>query len=129
MLILVRARIAAATGLPPAVMELTKVHYSVGERFDLHFDYIDPAVPGFAGELAARGQHPATFLVYLNGLRRRETDFPASACVTAAKRAARCGFANVDAAGEWTPRRCMRGLRRPGAKWLLSQWIGDRAPA
>ena len=48
-LILLRARIAAATGLPPAVMQLTKVlRYTVGQQFAPHFDFIDPATPGLA---------------------------------------------------------------------------------
>ncbi|MFO1394546.1 MAG: 2OG-Fe(II) oxygenase [Steroidobacteraceae bacterium] len=131
-LILVRARIAVATGLPPAVMELTKVlHYSVGERFDLHFDYIDPAVPGFAGELAARGQRLATFLVYLNDdYDGGETDFPRVGLRHRGQTGGALYFANVDAAGRPDPSTLHAGLAPTrGEKWLLSQWIRDRAPA
>jgi hypothetical protein len=131
-LVLVRARIAAATGLPPAVMELTKVlHYSVGERFDLHYDYIDPAVPGFAAELAARGQRLATFLVYLNeDYDGGETHFPRVGLSHRGRAGSALIFANVDTAGRPDPSTLHAGLAPTrGEKWLLSQWIRDRTPA
>ena len=131
-LVLVRARIAAATGLPPAVMELTKVlHYSVGERFDLHYDYIDPAVPGFAAELAARGQRLATFLVYLNDdYEGGQTHFPRVGLSHRGPTGSALFFANVDTGGRPDPATLHAGLAPTrGEKWLLSQWIRDRSPA
>jgi len=131
-LVLVRARIAAATGLPPAVMELTKVlHYSVGERFDLHYDYIDPAVPGFAAELAARGQRLATFLVYLNdAYEGGQTHFPRVGLSHRGAAGSALFFANVDTSGRPDPSTLHAGLAPThGEKWLLSQWIRDRSPA
>ena len=131
-LVLVRARIAAATGLPPAVMELTKVlHYSVGERFDLHFDYIDPAVPGFAAELAARGQRLATFLVYLNDdYEGGQTHFPRVGLSHRGAAGSALFFANVDTGGRPDPSTLHAGLApTSGEKWLLSQWIRDRTPS
>ena len=130
-LLLVRARIAAATGLPPSVMELTKVlHYSVGERFDLHFDFIDPAVPDFANELAARGQRLATFLVYLNDdYEGGETEFPRVALRHRGLMGSALYFANVDSRGEPDPLTLHAGLAPTGGeKWLLSQWIRSRTP-
>lgn len=131
-LVLMRARIAAATGLPPAVMELTKVlHYSVGQQFDLHYDYIDPAVPGFAGELAARGQRLATFLVYLNeDYEGGETHFPRVGLSHRGRTGSALFFANVDPGGRPDPSTLHAGLAPTrGEKWLLSQWIRDRTPA
>ena len=131
-LVLVRARIAAATGLPPAVMELTKVlHYSVGEQFDLHYDYIDPAVPGFAAELAARGQRLATFLVYLNdNYQGGQTHFPRVGLSHRGAAGSALFFANVDTSGRPDPSTLHAGLApTSGEKWLLSQWIRDRTPA
>lgn len=131
-LLLVRARIAAATGLPPSVMELTKVlHYSVGERFDLHFDFIDPAVPDFANELAARGQRLATFLVYLNDdYEGGETEFPLVALRHRGLVGSALYFANVDSSGEPDRLTIHAGLApTSGEKWLLSQWIRSRTPA
>lgn len=130
-ILLVRARIAAATGLPPAVMELTKVlHYSVGEQFDAHFDFIDPAVPAHAPELAARGQRLATFLVYLNDdYEGGETEFPRVGLRHRGRTGSALYFANVDVDGKPDPSTLHTG-RAPssGEKWLLSQWIRDRSP-
>jgi hypothetical protein len=130
-LTLLRARIGIATGLPPAVMELTKVlHYQPGERFERHYDFIDPAEPGFAQELAVRGQRIATFLVYLNDdYDGGETDFPALGLCHKGRKGDALMFANVDA-GQPDRRTLHAGLPPVrGEKWLLSQWIRDRAPA
>ncbi len=131
-LILLRARIAAATDLPPAVFELTKVlHYAVGQRFAPHFDFIDPATKGFAGELEARGQRLATFLVYLNDdYEGGETEFPALGLRHRGRRGDALLFANVDLAGNPDRRTLHAGLPPTrGEKWVLSQWIRDRTPA
>ncbi len=131
-LILLRARIAAATGLPPAVMELTKVlHYAVGQRFAPHYDFIDPATSGLSREVEARGQRLATLLVYLNDdYEGGETDFPAIGLRHRGHRGDALLFANVDLAGNPDRRTLHAGLPPTrGEKWLLSQWIRDRTPA
>jgi hypothetical protein len=130
--VLVRARIAIATGLPPAVMELTKVlNYQVGQQYENHFDFIDPAFPGLSGELAQRGQRIATFLVYLNeDFEGGETDFPAIGWRYKGRTGDALLFANVDPSGAPDRRTLHAGLPPTrGEKWLLSQWIRDRAPA
>jgi len=131
-LTLLRARIAAATGLPPAVMELTKVlHYNVGQRFAPHFDFIDPAVPGLAAEVNARGQRLVTFLLYLNDdYDGGATDFPAIRLRNRGRRGDALMFANVDLAGLPDRKTLHEGMAPTrGEKWLLSQWIRDRIPA
>ena len=131
-LIFLRARIAAATDLPPAVMELTKVlHYAVGQRFAPHYDFIDPATPGLAGEMAARGQRLATLLVYLNDdYEGGATEFPAIGLRHRGHRGDALLFANVDLAGRPDRRTLHAGLPPTrGEKWVLSQWIRDRTPA
>ncbi|MDE1925687.1 MAG: 2OG-Fe(II) oxygenase, partial [Burkholderiales bacterium] len=128
-LTLLRERIAAATGLPTAVMELTKVlHYRVGERFEAHYDYIDPAAPGLAAEIEARGQRLATFLVYLNDdFEGGETAFLELGLRHRGRRGDALMFANVDLDGRPDRRSLHAGLApRAGEKWLLSQWIRDR---
>jgi hypothetical protein len=130
-LLLLRARIAEATGLPTAVMELTKVlHYSVGERFDLHFDFIDPSAPDLGPELAARGQRLATFLVYLNDdYEGGETEFPRVGLRHRGRMGSALYFANVTTRGEPDLLTLHAGLAPArGEKWLLSQWIRDRSP-
>lgn len=131
-LLLLRARIGSATGLPTAVMELTKVlHYAPGQRFDPHYDYIDPQAPGFADEIAARGQRIATLLVYLNEeYEGGETAFPHLGLRHRGRRGDALLFANVDALSRPDPRTLHAGLPPgSGEKWLLSQWIRDRSPA
>jgi prolyl 4-hydroxylase len=64
---LLRDRIAAACSAPVTHFEIPKLlHYSPGEQFALHADFIEPKTPELARELAARGQRAATFLIYLN---------------------------------------------------------------
>lgn len=131
-LLLVRARIAQATGLPPAVMELTKVlHYAVGERFAPHFDFIEPSSPAMAQELAVRGQRLATFLIYLNDdYEGGETDFPELSLRNRGSQGDALLFANIAAHGEPDRRTLHAGLPPTrGEKWLLSQWIRDRTPS
>lgn len=131
-LILVRARIAAATDLPPAVMELTKIlHYAVGQRFAPHFDFIDPATPGMAAEIKDRGQRLVTFLLYLNAdYEGGETSFPVVGLRHRGRQGDALLFANVDLAGNPDRRTLHAGLAPSrGEKWLLSQWIRDRTPA
>jgi hypothetical protein len=131
-LLLLRARIAAVTDLPTAAMELTKVlHYSPGEQFELHHDYLDPAEPGLAAEIAARGQRLATFLVYLNDdFDGGETEFPTLGLRHRGATGSALYFANVDMRNKPDPRSLHAGLApTSGEKWLLSQWIRDRIPA
>ena len=77
-LVVLRARIAAATGFGVGNLEYTSVlHYKVGEQFRRHFDFLDPNVAGPAADLARRGQRAATLLIYLNeGYESGETEFP-----------------------------------------------------
>ncbi|MDB5977834.1 MAG: hypothetical protein JWR07_4594 [Nevskia sp.] len=131
-MLLLRARIASVTGLPPAVMELTKVlHYQVGQQFAPHYDFIDPVAPGFAEELAVRGQRIATLLVYLNDdYQGGETDFPKLGLRYKGRKGDALLFANVDTNQQPDPRTLHAGLPpTQGEKWLLSQWLRDRSPA
>jgi len=131
-LTLLRARIGAATGLPPAAMELSKVlHYAVGQQFAPHFDYLDAGAPGLAAEIQRQGQRLATFLIYLNDdFDGGETEFHAIGLRHRGRRGDALMFANVDLAGQ-PDRRTLHSGRAPtrGEKWLFSQWIRDRVPA
>ena len=131
-LTLVRARIAAATGLPPSVMESAKVlHYTVGQQFGAHFDFIDPAQPGLAAEIEARGQRLVTFLLYLNDdFDGGETAFLAVDRRHRGRTGDALMFANVDPQGRPDRLTLHAGLPPTrGEKWVLSQWIRDREPA
>jgi len=111
-LLLVRARIAEATGLPTAIMELSKVlHYSAGQQFGLHYDFIDPITPALAAEVAERGQRMATLLIYLNDeFAGGETSFPEIGLCFKGKIGDALFFANVDTEGRPDPRTLHAGL-------------------
>jgi hypothetical protein len=129
-MLLVRARIAAAAGFSTQALEQTNVlHYSIGQEFARHFDFLDPAVAGHSQEIAAKGQRVATFLIYLcEDYAGGETDFP---LLKQRHRPAAGGalfFRNVDSAGAVDRKTLHAGLPpTSGEKWLLSQWI--RGPA
>jgi prolyl 4-hydroxylase len=129
----VRERLGAAAGLPVMHMDAPQVlHYAVGESFTPHVDFFDPAIPSQAADMAANGQRVATALVYLNdeGLEGGETDFPTLGLRHRGRKGDALVFFNVDAAGQPDRRTLHAGLApTSGEKWLLSQWIRDRAPA
>lgn len=125
-LLAIRARICAATGFYAHQLEETNVlHYSVGQRFLRHFDFLDPNVAGFAEEIARKGQRVATFLIYLNeGFEGAETDFPLLGQKFRPGKGGALQFSNVDATGVPDRKTLHAGLPpTAGEKWLLSQWI------
>jgi prolyl 4-hydroxylase len=126
-----RARISIATRLPEPIFEIPQVmHYSVGQEFKPHHDFLDPGEIGVAADLASRGQRIGTFLVYLNDdFEGGETEFPRAAISHRARGGDALFFANVTPDGRPDPLTVHAG--RPlvkGEKWIFSQWIRDRAP-
>jgi hypothetical protein len=128
----VRERLAACAGLQVMHLDGPQVlHYAVDQAFAPHFDFHDPEVPAQAARIAAGGQRIATALLYLNdeGLEGGETDFPRLGFNHRGRRGDALVFFNVDASGEPDRRTWHAGLPPTGGeKWLLSQWIRDRAP-
>jgi hypothetical protein len=126
---LARARISAVTGLALAGLEHTAVlHYTVGQEFLPHFDFLDTENPAYAEDLARRGQRVATFLLYLNGdFDGGETGFPLVNWKFKGGAGDAMFFSNVDVTGAPDRQTRHAGLPpRRGEKWLLSQFI--RAP-
>ena len=129
-LLLVRARIAATIGFPVTAFEPTQVlHYETGQRFARHYDYLDPNLPGHAADIAQRGQRAITFLVYLNdAFGAGETHFPLAQVRHRCASGGALYFGNVDTTGAPDPRTLHEGVAPTrGEKWLLSQWIRNRA--
>ena len=127
---LLRERIAIASELPVTAMEPpTIMHYLPGQEFLPHFDFLDPKRPGLAKNVAANGQRVLTFLVSLNdSYEGGETEFPALGKRFKGRKGHAFFFWNVDERGTIDPRTLHAGLPpRSGEKWLLSQWIRDRA--
>lgn len=130
-LALVRERIARAAGLPVPGLEWTQVlHYEVGETFDWHVDWLDPATPGYAADLAARGQRIATLLVFLNDdFEGGETAFEAGSLRHRGRKGDALLWANTLPDGSIDRRTRHAGLPpTKGEKWVLSQWLRGRAP-
>jgi hypothetical protein len=128
--VLIQAKISATLGIPVPAMELCQVlHYEVGQEFAPHFDHLDVSVPGYAADVALRGQRIATFLLYLNDdFEGGETYFPLIDLKHRGRRGDALYFANVDAAHRPDPLTLHAGLPpTAGEKWLLSQWMRDRA--
>ena len=126
-----RARISAATRLPEHIFEIPQVmHYSVGQEFRPHHDFLDPDEKGHQADLARRGQRIGTFLIYLNDdFEGGETDFPRAGLSHRGDAGDALFFANVTPDGRPDPLTVHSG-RPPasGEKWIFSQWIRDRAP-
>lgn len=126
----VRARIALTLAVPEGALEPMQVlHYAPGQTFERHHDFLDLAVPGYAADVARSGQRIVTFLVYLNeGYTGGETDFPLVGLKFKGRPGEALMFANVDAQSAPDRRTLHAGLPpSSGEKWLLSQWVRDRA--
>ncbi len=128
-LTLMRARIAAATGLASDDMEPPSVlHYAAGEQFAQHYDFIDPENPQLAADLARHGQRWATFLVYLSDdFDGGETDFPELRYRYRGRKGDAILFWNVTPDGRPDAKTLHAGLAPTrGEKWLFSQWLRKR---
>ena len=127
--LLVQARMAAVLGAPMAVLEpFAVLHYLPGEAYGEHVDYLDPAIPAYAAELAQRGQRIATCLVYLNdGYAGGETEFPQLGLSFKGGTGDAMIFISADPSGR-PDRRTVHAGRTPtsGEKWLLSQFFRNR---
>ena len=125
----IRHRIAAATKLPVPLFEHAQIlHYAVGQRFEAHHDFLDPANPAYQDSIATFGQRIATFLIYINdGYEGGETSFPNIGLSFRAGLGDALLFANVHSGG--TPDLDTLHAGEPptsGEKWVFSQWIRDR---
>ena len=129
---ILRARISAVTGLPEFIFEIPQVmHYSVGQQFVPHHDFLDPAKPGLMANIAQRGQRILTFLIYLNeDFEGGETEFPLAGISWRGATGDALAFSNVTLEQQPDPLTLHAG-RPPtrGEKWIFSQWVRDRAPA
>jgi len=128
-LALTRFRIAEASQISFVMFEPVNVlHYDPGQKFDKHYDYIDPTVSHFATDLEQRGQRTATALVYLNdAYEGGETDFPEIGYSFKGDLGDLLVFFNVTEDGQPDPRTLHAGTPpTSGEKWVLSQWIRDK---
>jgi tetratricopeptide (TPR) repeat protein len=127
--LLVQAKMAAALGAPMPMLEpFAVLNYAPGEEYGEHVDYLDPAIPAYAAELAQRGQRVATCLIYLNDdYEGGETEFPTLGVSFRGRKGDALIFFSADMSGRPDPRTVHAG-RTPtsGQKWLLSQFFRNR---
>lgn len=129
-LTLIAARMAVASGLRLETFEPPNVlNYKVGQQYRPHYDYLDPTAPALSEALHRQGQRTATFLAYLNDdYAGGETSFPRLDWRLKAKTGDALLFFNTDGDGRPLERSLHAGLPpTQGEKWVLSQWIRDRA--
>jgi len=129
-LVILRERIARTAGLPVTGLEPTQLlRYRVGETFDWHVDFLDPAIPGQASDLAARGQRIATLLLYLNDdFDGGETAFEAVGIRHRGRKGDALMWANTLPQGGVDRQTRHAGLPPTrGEKWVLSQWMRPAA--
>ena len=129
---MIQGRIAGAVGLGLDSMEAPAVlHYTPGQEFLPHVDFLDPGSPGYAEQLSQLGQRAATFLIYLNDdYEGGETDFPIVSWRYKGRKGDALMFWNVGPDGTPDPNTKHAGLPpTSGEKWLLSQWLRIRPVA
>jgi hypothetical protein len=126
-IILLRQRIANTIGAAVENFERTSVfRYQAGQAFADHADYISTA---FSAEIRQRGQRPLTFVVYLNdAFGGGETRFLALDKKFRGGAGDALFWSNVDTPGAPDPLTQHAGdPPTSGEKWLLSQFIRDKA--
>lgn len=128
-LVLAQLRMAACLGVPLRQFEaITVLHYDAGEEITEHYDFVDPNLPSYAQELAEKGDRVVTFLVYLNDdYQGGETAFPRLDLSHKGSRGEGMFFVNAEHGRADT--RTLHAGRTPvgGEKWIVSQFIRDRA--
>ena len=115
----IRARISAAVRLPLPQFEPTQVlHYSPGQEFRPHFDFLNPTNPALREQLQ-KGQRVGTFLIYLNeGFEGGETEFVDAGLRYKGSTGDAIFWANVDAQRRPDPLSRHAGLPpTSGEKW------------
>jgi prolyl 4-hydroxylase len=123
---ILQERGARLLGVPVACHEPPNViHYSPGQEYGMHVDFIEPSIPEFQHELRVLGQRVGTIVTYLNDdFDGAETYFPDAGVTFRGSPGDAIFFANVltDGTPDYRTGHCARPPTR-GEKWVLSQWI------
>jgi prolyl 4-hydroxylase len=127
--VLVQVCICANTGVTFRQLEpLAVLHYATGEQSTEHFDFIDPLIPGYAEEVAQKGERIMTFLMYLNDdYDGGETELVTLRIKHKGQRGDGLFFVNA-LEDDRPDRRTLHAGRPPtrGEKWIVSQFIRNR---
>lgn len=130
-LVMTQKRLELASGLKVIQQEAPHVlSYEAGQEYKAHFDFLLPGEAAFAHILEAMGQRVATCLTWLNDdYEGGETAFPKIDWKHRGKAGDSMLFLNVRTSDR-KPDPLTLHAGTPvtsGRKWLLSQWVRDRA--
>jgi prolyl 4-hydroxylase len=128
---MMQERAARLTRVPVTHHEPPNViSYEVGQKFDYHHDYLDPEQTALLPVLLAYGQRTITIVTYLNtAFEGAATDFPRLGIAFKGGKGDAIVFSNVRPDGTPDANTWHAGLPpTAGRKWVLSQWIRNRAP-
>lgn len=118
-------RIAALFDIPVSHGEgLQILHYLPGQEYQAHFDWFDPAQPGYATITARGGQRIASVVMYLNTPEAGGgTAFPEAGLTVTALRGSAVYFAyeGGDASSLHAGLPVLRG-----EKWIATKWLRER---
>jgi len=126
---IMQERAARVCGIPVSHHEPPSIiSYEPGQKFDLHYDFLDPRQPGAADELATFGQRTITIVTYLNTeFEDASTDFPRLDLSFRGAKGDAIIFSNVLPDGAPDTKTLHAGWPpRAGRKWVLSQWIRNK---
>ena len=126
----VQQRIAALMHWPAQNGEgLQVLHYRPGGEYRAHFDYFPPEQTGSGTHLANGGQRVATLILYLNDVEDGgETTFPSAGITVSARRGNAVYFRYLNGQRQLDPLSLHAGAPvRAGEKWILTQWMRERA--
>ena len=121
----IEQRLAGLLGLPANHGEgLQILHYRPGQEYEPHFDWFDPALPGYDSITRAGGQRIASVVMYLNTPELGGgTAFPELGLTVTARRGTAVYFAyeggDQQSLHAGLPVIC-------GEKWIATKWLRER---
>ncbi|SFS17863.1 prolyl 4-hydroxylase [Dyella sp. OK004] len=121
----IEQRIAALVDIPVSHGEgLQILHYLPGQEYEPHFDWFDPAQPGFTAVTARGGQRVASIVMYLNTPDEGGgTAFPAVGLTVTALRGSAVYFAYDT--GDQSSLHAGLPVDK-GEKWIATKWLRER---
>ena len=125
----VNARIAAATGIDPALGEpLQGQRYAVGQEFKAHTDYFEPNGADYHAHTQVAGNRTWTIMVYLNHVEAGgATRFKAVDKTVQPEAGKLVAWSNRRADGTLNPATIHHGMKvRAGTKYIITKWFRER---
>jgi hypothetical protein len=126
---LLRIRISLVTSLPVINMEPPQIfHYALGQEIRAHFDFLKGELEGYGRSGTYQGDRLATFLLYLNDdYQGGDLNFPRVKFGHKGKKGDAVFFASYRDGKRDTTSLHAAAPVTENEKWILSQWIHDRA--